>query len=75
MEINAKNQVQGLETVTKISEVTGMTRSQAPGHGTENANLTEEEAARVSQQTAEQLSQTNASISNQAMQKAVDLFT
>jgi hypothetical protein len=29
----------------------------------------------VAQHTAEQLSQTNASISNQAMQKAVDLFT
>jgi hypothetical protein len=108
MEINATNQVQGLETVTKISEakrekegapdhqaaqteenpdyrislsdtstraVTGITSSQAPGQGTENVNLTEEEAARVSQQTAEQLSQTSASISNQAMQKAVDLFT
>jgi hypothetical protein len=29
----------------------------------------------MAQLAAEQLSQTNASISNQAMQKAVDLFT
>ena len=38
-------------------------------------NSTEEEAVRLAQQASEQLSQTNAAISNQAIQKAVDLFT
>lgn len=55
--------------------VNELTSSQAPGPGTKNADLSEEDAARVAQQTAEQLSQTNLSISNQAMQNAVDLFT
>ena len=108
MEINTTNQVQGLETATKISDVkrekedapgrqaaqTGespdyrislsdaskkavseLDSSQAAGQGTENESLSEEDAARVAQQTAEWLSQTNVSISNHAMQKAVDLFT
>lgn len=37
-------------------------------------NLTEEEAFQLSSQTAQQLSQTNTAIANQAIQKAVDLF-
>lgn len=41
---------------------------------TENG-LTEEEAADLAQHTAQQLSQTNVAIANQAMQKAVDLFS
>jgi hypothetical protein len=57
---------------TAVSELTS---AQASGPGTKNADLSEEDAARVAQQTAEQLSQTNLSISNHAMQKAVDLFT
>ncbi len=108
MEINTSNQVQGLETATKISDVkrekgdapgrqatqaeespeyrislsdaskkavSELTRIQEPGQGNINAGLSEEAAARVAQQTAEWLSQTNLSISNHAMQKAVDLFT
>ena len=41
----------------------------------ENTELSNEEALRLAQQASEQLSQTNASMSNQAIQKAVDLFT
>jgi hypothetical protein len=55
--------------------VSELTSSQAPGQGNENAGLSEKDAARVAQQTAEWLSHTNVSISNHAMQKAVDLFT
>ena len=55
--------------------VTELAGSQAPGQGAGNVDLSEKEAAQVAQHAAEQLSQTNASISNQAMQKAVDLFT
>jgi len=108
MEINTNNQVQGLETAPKVSEVkrekedapgqqaaqteespdyrinlsdaskkavTELSGSQAPGQNAENVDLSEKEAAQVAQHAAEQLSQTNASISNQMMQKAVDLFT
>ena len=108
MEINTNNQVQGLESAQKVSEVkrekedapgqqpaqteespdyrislsdtskkavNKLTHAQAPGQRTENVDLSEEAAAQVAQHAAEQLSQTNASISNQAMQKAVDLFT
>ncbi len=55
--------------------VSELTRSQAPGLGTEKAALSEEEATQVAQQASEQLAQTNSTISNQAIQKAVDLFT
>ena len=41
----------------------------------ERAALSDEEAVRLAQQASEQLTQTNAAISNQAIQKAVDLFT
>jgi len=108
MEINTSNQVQGLETAQKISEVkrekeeapdrqasptedspdyrislsdaskkavSELTSAQASGQGAEKSGLSEEEAVQVAQQAAEQLSQTNVSISNQAIQKAVDLFT
>lgn len=55
--------------------VTGLVSSQTPVQATENTELSDGEAVRLAEQTAEQLSQTNATISNQAMQKAVDLFT
>ena len=60
---------------TSKKAVSELTRSQAPGPSTDRVDLSEEEAAQVAQHAADQLSQTNASISNQAMQKAVDLFT
>ncbi|PIE66734.1 MAG: hypothetical protein CSA23_07640 [Deltaproteobacteria bacterium] len=40
-----------------------------------NIDLDEDEAARISQQASGQLAQTNVAIANQAMAKAVDLFT
>ena len=60
---------------TSKKAVSELPRSQAPGQPTENSDLSEEDAAQMAKHAAEQLSQTNASISNQAMQKAVDLFT
>ena len=55
--------------------VAGLTSSRATDQNTEKADLSDEEAAQLAQQASEQLSQTNATISNQAIQKAVDLFT
>jgi hypothetical protein len=55
--------------------VTESTRSQAAGQAAPKSDLAEKEAARLAQQASEQLAQTKASISNQAIQKAVDLFT
>lgn len=55
--------------------VAELTRPQAPDQNAEKADLSNEEAAQLAQQASEQLSQTNAAISNQAIQKAVDLFT
>lgn len=52
-----------------------MADTQRPGQGSDGAPLTEEAAARMAQQVSEQLAQTNAAISNQVIQKAVDLFT
>jgi len=112
MEINTltpvSNQVQGLETTSKASEVkrekeeapgqqatqteespdyrlslsdaskkaiAELTRSQAPNPGAEKNDLSEEDAAQLAQQASQQLAQSNAAISNQAIQKAVDLFT
>ncbi|MFO7714784.1 hypothetical protein [Desulfosarcina sp.] len=108
MEINTNNQVRGLETAQKVSEVkrekeeapgqqasqteespdyrinlsdaskkavAELTSAQASGQNTEKADLSEEDAAQVARQASEQLSQTQASISNQAIQKAVDLFS
>lgn len=108
MEINTNNQVHGLESAQKVSEVkrekedapgqqtakaqespdyrislsdtskkavSELTSAHASGQSNNNVDLSEEEAAQVAKHAAEQLSQTNVSISNQAMQKAVDLFT
>jgi hypothetical protein len=55
--------------------ITESTRSQTAGQAAPKSDLAEEEAARLAQQASGQLAQTNASISNQAIQKAVDLFT
>ena len=52
-----------------------LTRPQSLDKGEPGAGLGENEALQLSQQTSEQLTQTNAAISNQAIQKAVDLFT
>ena len=60
---------------TSKKAVNELDHAQAPDPRTDDVDLSEKEAARVAQHAAEQLSQTNASISNQAMQKAVDLFT
>ena len=43
--------------------------------GKKESDLSEQEAAQLAQQTAAQLSQTNVGIANQAMQKAVGLFS
>jgi hypothetical protein len=40
-----------------------------------NVALNDDEAAQLSQEVADQLAQANAAISNQGIQKAVDLFT
>ena len=55
-----------------VSDLTG---TPASGRDTGAADISEEEAAQIARQTSEQLSQTSAAISNQAIQKAVDLFT
>lgn len=55
--------------------VTELSSSQTPDQDPEKSDLSEEEASQVAQQASEQLAQTNAAISNQAIQKAVDLFT
>jgi hypothetical protein len=108
MEINTSNQVSGMETAPKVSDIqrekedpsdrkaslstespdyqvnlsneskkatSELTATQAPRRDSKVADLSEEAAAMLAQQASEQLSQTNASISNQAIQKAVDLFT
>ena len=55
-----------------VAELAG---SQTPEPVKEDAELSESEAAHLAEQTSEQLALTTASISNQALQKAVDLFT
>ena len=55
--------------------VTASTRTQTAGQAPPKSDLTEEAAARLAQQTSGQLARTHASISNRAIQKAVDLFT
>ena len=60
------------ESKKAVAELTG------PQVGTQAkamSALSDKEAALLAQQTAEKLSQSNAAISNQAIQKAVDLFT
>lgn len=41
----------------------------------DGAKLSDEEAVQLAQQTSAQLAQTDTSISNQAIQRAIDLFT
>ena len=60
------------ESRQAVAELTSPPAADQPPGKTE---ITDEEAVRLAQQASEQLSQTNASISNQAIQKAVDLFT
>ena len=55
-----------------VSDLAG---TPAPGRNTGGADISEEEAGQIARQASEQLSQTSAAISNQAIQKAVDLFT
>ena len=45
------------------------------GQAADGAKLSDEEAVQLAQQTSAQIAQTDASISNQAIQKAIDLFT
>jgi len=45
------------------------------GQATDGAKLSDEEAVQLAQQTSAQLAQTDTSISNQAIQQAIDLFT
>lgn len=56
----------------KIAE---MTSPMSPSEDETRSDLTEQEAADLAQETANQLAQTNVTIANQAMQKAVDLFS
>ena len=55
--------------------VAELAESPPPDQAEAQADLSEEEAAQLAQQVSSQLSQDNASISNQAIQRAVDLFT
>ena len=55
-----------------VAELAG---SPSPDQAEEQADLSEEQAARLAQQVSSQLSQDSASISNTAIQRAVDLFT
>jgi len=45
------------------------------GQAADGAKLSDEQAVQLAQQTSAQIAQTDASISNQAIQKAIDLFT
>ncbi len=60
------------ESKKAVSDLAG---TAAPSGNTGAADISEEEALQIARQTSEQLSQTTAAISNQAIQKAVDLFT
>ena len=55
--------------------VAELTTAPAADPSQTKVELSEEEALQLAQQASEQLTQTNAAISNQAIQKAVDLFT
>ena len=55
-----------------VAELTG---GQAPEQTGEAVDLSENEAARLAEQASRQLARTDLSISNQAVQQAVDLFT
>jgi hypothetical protein len=60
------------ESKMALSEMGG---EQLSGQAAEGARLSDEEAVQLAQQTSAQIAQTDASISNQAIQKAIDLFT
>jgi len=45
------------------------------GQATDGAKLSDDEAVQLAQQASAQLAQTDTSISNQAIQQAIDLFT
>ena len=55
--------------------VAELASSQASAQNAGKPELSDEAAAQLARQASGQLSQTNAAISNQAIQKAVDLFT
>ncbi|BBO70590.1 hypothetical protein DSCA_45200 [Desulfosarcina alkanivorans] len=57
------------------STVSGPAGTRAAGGVGRAAALSEDEAARIARQASEQLAQTHTAITNQAIQKAVDLFT
>ena len=60
------------ESQQAVSKLAGQpTAGQSP----ESGDLSEQEAAQLAERASEQLSQTNRAIANQAIQKAVDLFT
>ena len=60
------------ESKQAVAELTTPQTADKPSEGD---HISDEEALRLAQQASEQLSQTHAAISNQAIQKAVDLFT
>lgn len=60
---------------TSKKVVNELTHSQAASLDSKNVDLSEEEALQLARHTTEKLSKTHAPISNQAMLKAVDLFT
>ena len=57
------------------SAVADLTSSTTTSRSNAASDLSDAEAVQLAQQTAEQLGQANTGISNQALQKAVDLFT
>lgn len=60
---------------TAKQAITELTSLQAPVPDAGEDDLSEQEADQLAQKTAAQLAQTNVAVANQAMQKAVDLFT
>ena len=60
------------ESKQAVAELATPSTADQPSQRTE---ISDEEAVRLAEQASEQLSQTQAAISNQAIQKAVDLFT
>lgn len=59
---------------TSKNAVSELGSAQATGQIEGKAALSEEDAVGIAQQAAEQLAKTRTAISNQAIQKAVDLF-
>lgn len=60
------------ESKVAVAELGG---EQLSGQAADGAKLSDEEAVQLAQQTSAQLAQTDTSISNQAIQRAIDLFT